>query len=84
MKDLKLGIGDTIQVYKANMIIPQIAENLTQSGNLEIPSICPVCGQEAKVLRENDVEALYCMNPDCVAKQNQGVYTVCQQGCNEY
>ena len=69
VKDLKLGIGDTIQVYKANMIIPQIAENLTQSGNLEIPNICPVCGQEAKVLRENDVEALYCMNPDCVAKK---------------
>ena len=69
VKDLKLGIGDTIQVYKANMIIPLIAENLTQSGNLEIPNICPVCGQEAKVLRENDVEALYCMNPDCVAKK---------------
>ena len=51
VKDLKLGIGDTIQVYKANMIIPQIAENLTQSGNLEIPNICPVCGQEAKVLQ---------------------------------
>ena len=47
VKDLKLGIGDTIQVYKANMIIPQIAENLTQSGNLEIPDTCPVCGQEA-------------------------------------
>ena len=69
VKDLKLGIGDTIQVYKANMIIPQIAENLTQSGNLEIPDTCPVCGQEAKVICENDVEALYCMNPDCVAKK---------------
>lgn len=69
VKDLKLGIGDTIQVYKANMIIPQIAENLTQSGNLEIPDTCPVCGQEAKIICENDVEALYCMNPDCVAKK---------------
>ena len=69
MEELELGIGDQIEVYKANMIIPQIAENLTQSGNLEIPNICPVCGQEAKVLRENDVEALYCMNPDCVAKK---------------
>ena len=69
MEELELGIGDKIEVYKANMIIPQIAENLTQSGNLEIPNICPVCGQEAKVLRENDVEALYCMNPDCVAKK---------------
>ena len=69
VKDLKLGIGDTIQVYKANMIIPQIAENLTQSGNLEIPDTCPVCGQEAKIICENDVEALYCMNPDWVAKK---------------
>ena len=69
VKDLKLGIGDTIQVYKANMIIPQIAENLTQSGNLEIPDTCPVCGQKAKIICENDVEALYCMNPDCVAKK---------------
>ena len=69
VKDLKLGIGDMIQVYKANMIIPQIAENLTQSGNLEIPDTCPVCGQEAKIICENDVEALYCMNPDCVAKK---------------
>ena len=69
VKELKLGIGDTITVYKANMIIPQIAENLTQSGNLEIPDTCPVCGQEAKIICENDVEALYCMNPDCVAKK---------------
>ena len=69
VKELELGIGDTIQVYKANMIIPQIAENLTRSSKLEIPHICPVCGQEAKVIRENDVEALYCMNPECVAKK---------------
>lgn len=69
VKELKLGIGDRITVYKANMIIPQIAENLTQSGNLEIPDTCPVCGQEAKIICENDVEALYCMNPDCVAKK---------------
>ena len=69
LKELKLGIGDTIQVYKANMIIPQIAENLTGSGNLEIPHICPVCKKEARIIKENDVEALYCMNPDCVAKK---------------
>ena len=69
VKDLQLGIGDTIQVYKANMIIPQIAENLTRSSKLEIPEICPACGQEARVIRENDVEALYCMNPDCAAKK---------------
>ena len=69
LRELELGIGDTIQVYKANMIIPQIAENLTRSNNLKIPEICPVCGQEARVIRENDVESLYCMNPDCVAKK---------------
>ena len=69
VKELQLGIGDTIQVYKANMIIPQIAENLTRSGNLTIPDTCPVCGQEARVIKENDVETLCCMNPDCAAKK---------------
>ena len=69
VKDLQLGIGDTIKVYKANMIIPQIAENLTRSGNLVIPDKCPVCGREARIRKENDVETLYCMNPDCVAKK---------------
>ena len=69
MKELQLGIGDKIQVYKANMIIPQIAGNLTRSGNLEIPDTCPVCGKEARVLKTNEVESLYCMNPDCQAKK---------------
>lgn len=69
MKDLELGIGDKIQVYKANMIIPQIAENLTRSGDLEIPHVCPVCGEEARVLKTNDVESLYCMNAECQAKK---------------
>lgn len=69
VKELQLGIGDTIKVYKANMIIPQIAENLTRSGNLVIPDKCPVCGREARIRKENDVETLYCMNPDCVAKR---------------
>ena len=69
MKEMQLGIGDKIQVYKANMIIPQIAENLTRSGNLEIPNICPVCGQEARVQKTNEVESLYCMNPQCQAKK---------------
>ena len=69
VKELQLGIGDTIQVYKANMIIPQIAENLTRSGNLTIPDTCPVCGKEARVIKENDVETLCCMNPDCAAKK---------------
>lgn len=69
MKELKLGIGDTIRVYKANMIIPQIAENLTGSGNAPIPHNCPVCGQETIVKKENDVECLFCVNPGCPAKK---------------
>ncbi len=69
MRELNLGIGDHILVYKANMIIPQIAENLTRSGRLEIPSVCPVCQKEARVIKTNDVESLYCMNPDCQAKK---------------
>ncbi len=69
VKELALGIGDTLRVYKANMIIPQIAENLTRSGKLEIPRSCPACGGEARIKCENDVESLYCMNPDCAAKK---------------
>ena len=69
MKELKLGIGDTIRVYKANMIIPQIAENLTGSGNAPIPHTCPACGQETEVKKENDVECLFCVNPGCPAKK---------------
>lgn len=69
MKELKLGIGDTIRVYKANMIIPQIAENLTGSGNALIPHTCPACGQETVVKKENDVECLFCVNPECPAKK---------------
>ena len=67
-KQLKLGIGDTIKVYKANMIIPQISENLTKSGNLEIPCSCPACGGETVLQSENDIETLYCPNKDCPAK----------------
>ena len=69
MKELKLGIGDTIRVYKANMIIPQIAENLTGSGNAPIPHTCPACGQETVVKKENDVECLFCVTPECPAKK---------------
>ena len=69
VKELKLGVGDRITVYKANMIIPQIAQNLTGSGALTIPSRCPVCGHETKILRENDTETLICPNPDCDAKK---------------
>lgn len=69
MKTLRLGIGDTITVYKANMIIPQIAENLTGSGRLEIPEICPACGGKTAIRQLNDVETLYCTNEHCSAKQ---------------
>lgn len=69
LKSLKLGIGDRITVYKANMIIPQIAENLTCSGNLKIPETCPVCGGATKINGLNGVETLYCTNPDCQAKK---------------
>ena len=69
LKELELGIGDSIRVYKANMISPQIAENLTRSKNLEIPNQCPACGMEAAIRKENDVESLYCLNPDCPAKK---------------
>ena len=69
MEALELGVGDTITVYKANMIIPQIAENLTRSGNIVIPKICPVCGGETQIRQMNDVKSLYCTNPDCQAKK---------------
>lgn len=69
LKALKLGIGDKITVYKANMIIPQIAENLTGSENIEIPSVCPVCGGATEVRAVNEVQSLYCSNPDCDAKK---------------
>ena len=69
VRGLKLGIGDHITVYKANMIIPQIAENLTQSDTLQIPKVCPVCGQPTEIRRVNDVQSLYCSNPFCDAKK---------------
>lgn len=69
VRQLELGIGDTIQVYKANMIIPQIAENLTRSGRLTIPDTCPVCGHPAVIHHENDAEVLFCENPECLAKK---------------
>ena len=75
VKDLKLGVGDTITVYKANMIIPQIAENLTGSGCFDkegesiIPDKCPACGQNTEIRKINDTEALYCLNPECPAKK---------------
>ena len=69
MEGLELGIGDTIEVYKANMIIPQIAENKTRSGMVEIPKACPTCGGTTEVRRIADAKALYCTNPECQAKK---------------
>ena len=69
LKALKLGIGDKITVYKANMIIPQIAENLTRSENIEIPSVCPVCGGATETRAVNEVQSLYCSNSNCDAKK---------------
>lgn len=68
MEELELGIGDRIEVYKANMIIPQIAENLTRSGVKDIPCKCPVCQGETKIRQIGNAKALYCMNPECQAK----------------
>lgn len=69
MEELELGIGDTIQVYKANMIIPQIAENLTRSGVQDIPDVCPVCREKTEIRKVNNAKALYCTNPECQAKR---------------
>lgn len=69
MKALELGIGDRITVYKANMIIPQIAENLTRSGVKDIPNTCPACGGETHIQKVNEVEVLTCTNEDCQAKK---------------
>lgn len=69
LRGLKLGIGDRITVYKANMIIPQIAENLTKSDSVEIPETCPVCGGDTKIEQIGDAQMLYCMNPQCEAKK---------------
>ena len=68
MEELELGIGDEIEVYKANMIIPQIAENITRSGVKDIPAACPVCGGVTEVRQVSNAKALYCLNPECQAK----------------
>ena len=69
MESLALGVEDRITVYKANMIIPQIGDNLTRSGHIEIPKACPVCGGKTQIAQMNDVKALYCTNPHCQAKK---------------
>lgn len=69
VEHLQLGIGDTITVYKANMIIPQVAENLTKSNNVKIPDTCPVCGEETEIVSLRDGKALKCVNPNCMAQR---------------
>lgn len=72
VESLELGEGDRITVYKANMIIPQIAENLSRSGGIRPPRSCPSCGQETMIRREADVKTLYCTNPECPVKHSKG------------
>lgn len=73
VKQLELGIGDTIQVYKANMIIPQIAKNLTRSGKIEIAKVCPVCQEPTSIHSDNGVEVLFCENRNCLAKKIKSI-----------
>ena len=79
VKELKLGIGDKITVYKANMIIPQIAENITSSGTAVIPDKCPVCGENTQIIESAGASFLYCVNKDCSAKHIKRVEHFCER-----
>lgn len=68
IKDMMLGIGDRIRVYRSNMVIPKVHDSIDKSGNFSIPDKCPICGQSTEILKENNSEVLYCMNPDCHGK----------------
>lgn len=68
IKDLELGIGDTVTIYRSNMVVPAIDDNLTRSNTLSIPTKCPICGAPTKVVKENSSEVLYCTNDDCSGK----------------
>lgn len=68
IKNMELGIGDTVTIYRSNMVIPTLDDNLTRSGTLEIPSTCPICGSLTKVVKQNASEVLYCTNPHCKGK----------------
>lgn len=68
IKDMMLGIGDRIRVYRSNMVIPKVHDSIDKSGNFNIPSKCPICGQPTKIVKENDSEVLMCTNPDCKGK----------------
>ena len=73
VEELELGLGDVLTVYKANMIIPQVADNLTRSGGLPLPEVCPVCGQKAELREVNDIKTLLCVNPACPTKKLRGL-----------
>lgn len=68
IKDMMLGIGDRIRVYRSNMVIPKVHDSIDKSGNFNIPSKCPICGQLTRIIKENDSEVLMCENPDCKGK----------------
>lgn len=68
IKDMMLGIGDRIRVYRSNMVIPKVHDSIDKSGNFKIPDICPICGQPTRIIKENDSEVLMCENPDCSGK----------------
>ena len=68
IKDMMLGIGDRIRVYRSNMVIPKVHDSIDKSGNFNIPDKCPICGQPTRIIKENDSEVLYCTNSDCYGK----------------
>lgn len=68
IKDMMLGIGDRIRVYRSNMVIPKVHDSIDKSGNFNIPDKCPICGQPTRIIKENDSEVLMCENPDCKGK----------------
>lgn len=68
IKDMMLGVGDRIRVYRSNMVIPKVHDSIDKSGNFKIPNKCPICGQPTKIVKENDSEVLMCENPDCKGK----------------
>ena len=68
IKDMMLGIGDKIRVYRSNMVIPKVHDSIDKSGNFNIPDKCPICGQPTRIVKENDSEVLMCENPDCNGK----------------
>ncbi|MBR0038739.1 MAG: NAD-dependent DNA ligase LigA [Lachnospiraceae bacterium] len=81
MEELKIGIGDKIKVFKANMIIPQVEENLTKSNTFKTPSKCPVCGSKTTIKNNDGVKTLFCDNPDCAIKNIKGFENFVSRNC---